>query len=178
MVVDCQAPVARVILLGASNLRLISATLIATTRMAFSGPVEIFMANGFGRSYGVRSSIPFRSLPGIDECGLWEAVQRDNSLPTFALITDVGNDLVYGRKPDRVIEWVTNCVARLQAMDARMVTTELPNASIESLGVVRYKFFRRIFSRNATSLWPRCASMPKRRTSGYDNLPSHAIAKC
>ena len=142
---NTQPPVARVVLLGASNLRLVSAKLIATARTALGGPLEVFIASGFGRSYGLRSAIPWRSLPGILECGLWQSLEEPSTLPTFAFVTDVGNDLVYSRTPEQLMQWVTTCVDRLQRCEAQMVFTSLPLHSIHGLSIGRYKIFQRIF---------------------------------
>ena len=87
-------------LLGASNLRLVLPVLIDDLRRAAGGPVEVLAACGHGRSYGRRSRLLFiRHLPGITRCGLWAALERRPPLPTIALLTDVGNDLVSGVSP-------------------------------------------------------------------------------
>ena len=140
-----QPPVARFVLLGASNLRLVAATLIANARASWGGPIDVFLASGFGRSYGCRSSIPLRSLPGILECGLWTAIESQPKLPTFALITDVGNDLIYGRTPIHMIDWVESCLIKLNRESAQTVITQLPIHSVRALSVRRYKIFSKIF---------------------------------
>ena len=81
---------------------------------------------GLGRSYGQRSTVLGRSLPGITECGLWPALQHGSG-PVHALITDVGNDVIYGVPVDRIVAWGSTCVDRLHAA-RRMVT--LPLVSI------------------------------------------------
>lgn len=139
------APVARLVLLGASNLRLGLHTLLKLALPQFGGRIEVYVAHGFGRSYGQRSSIPYRELPGILECGLWEELARQPSLPTFALITDVGNDLLYDVAPEQLIEWVEECARRLRALNAKIVVTELPIASILGVTSLRFKIFRTIF---------------------------------
>lgn len=137
--------VARVVLLGASNLRLGLHTLLREALPLFGGRVDICVAHGFGRSYGQPSSIPYRELPSILDCRLWEDLARRPSLPTFALITDVGNDLIYGASPSQLMQWVEKCAARLRTLDANLVVTELPVASILGMTSLRYKFFRTIF---------------------------------
>ena len=91
----------RVVLLGASNLTRGISTAVETTRRAVGGPAEYFIAMGHGRSYGARSRVMGRGLPGITECGLWGALGDDHS-PTYALLTDVGNDVAYGASVDTI----------------------------------------------------------------------------
>lgn len=138
-------PVARLVLLGASNLRLGLSTLLRAALARLGGPVEVFVAHGFGRSYNWKSSIPWRKLPGILPCGLWEDVRKRPSLPTFALVTDVGNDLLYGAGAQQLVDWATECIARLEQLEAQIVVTELPIESILATSNVRFQIFRTIF---------------------------------
>lgn len=138
-------PTARVVLLGASNLRLGLSIIMRLALARLGGPLEFYVAHGFGRSYGMWSNIPWRALPGITQCDLWCDVERSPSLPTFAMLTDVGNDLLYGVSPEQLIAWVDECVGRLATFDSKIVVTELPISSILATSVLRYKIFRTIF---------------------------------
>ncbi len=84
-----------VVLLGASNLTRGISTVVGMARGIVGEPSEFLIAMGHGRSYGQRSSVLGRSLPGITQCGLWEALRHARG-PTSALITDIGNDVIYG----------------------------------------------------------------------------------
>jgi hypothetical protein len=66
-------------------------------------------------------------------------------LQTAALVTDVGNDLVYGVPLDQILEWVARCLDRLADAGASTIVTELPLANFENLSVARFRFFQRIF---------------------------------
>ncbi|MCO6046814.1 hypothetical protein NG895_23190 [Aeoliella sp. ICT_H6.2] len=66
-------------------------------------------------------------------------------MPTFALVTDVGNDLLYGAEAQQIVDWVTECIARLEQFNARIVVTELPIESILATSNVRFQIFRTIF---------------------------------
>ncbi|MHB8971176.1 MAG: hypothetical protein ACYC3X_17540 [Pirellulaceae bacterium] len=120
----------RVILLGASNVTQGLATVIATACQAWGAPLDILAAIGHGRSYGATSSVLGRSLPGILQCGLWEELQNRPPLPTAALVTDIGNDLLYGRDVHVILRWLETCLERLQPVVDRLVVTRLPLASI------------------------------------------------
>lgn len=138
-------PVARVVLLGASNLRLSRLLVLRLILERLAGPINFFVADGFGRSYGNWSSIPGRALPGIKECELWTDLRRSPSLPTFAMLTDVGNDLLYGASPHELTSWVAECISSLRALDANIIVTELPISSILATSSLRFKIFRTIF---------------------------------
>lgn len=132
-------------LLGASNLARDLPRVLAIAR-GLLGPApreDVFVAAGHGRSYGTWSRVVFRGLPGIAECGLWERLERSSpGLPTRALLTDVGNDLLYGVAPERIAGWVEACLARLDTLGARTVLTLLPLESIRRLGPVRFQILR------------------------------------
>lgn len=146
-------PTRRVILLGASNLTRSFATIVNVARRTWDEPIEIMAAMGHGRSYGQDSTIFGRKIPGIFPCALWQDLQRRPPLRTAALVTDIGNDLLYGVPPERVLEWVALCLDRLAEAGASTVVTQLPIDSVEQLGNVRYRFFRRVlFPRSALTL--------------------------
>ncbi|MHC4948701.1 MAG: hypothetical protein ACYTG1_10620 [Planctomycetota bacterium] len=116
----------RLVLLGASNVTRGLSTVVETARRVAGGPVEIVAALGHGRSYGMTSRVLARTLPAILECGLWPALDAAPPAPsTRALVTDVGNDLVYGAGVETIIEWIDACLARLAAHGAE-TTLALP----------------------------------------------------
>jgi len=129
-----RAPALRAVLLGASNLRVALPLVVDLLRRRAGGPVEALAACGHGRSYGTWSRFLFvRRLPGIAGCGLWPALEARPPLPTLALLTDVGNDLVYGADVDAIARWVEVCLDRLARQQARVVLTLLPLARLERL---------------------------------------------
>lgn len=134
----------RFILLGASNVTLAFPRLWRGLRRAASEPIEVFAAHGHGRSFGNWSRVGPRALPGIVSCGLWDdlAAQSAGAQPPRAIVTDIGNDLLYGIEPDLIAEWIATCLARLTAMSARIVMTQLPLVSAMRLGRTRFQFFR------------------------------------
>lgn len=141
----------RIILLGASNVTLSFPRLVRGLRRAFADPLELFAAHGHGRSFGIWNRIGPRELPGIVPCRLWDdlASQPTSDEPPRTLITDIGNDLMYGIEPDQIAAWVATCLERLRAMRARIVLTQLPLASARTLGRARFQFFRKLFFPNS-----------------------------
>lgn len=138
---------ARVIVLGASNVSRGLARFAAVARDRAGRPVDLVVAAGHGRSYGVNSRVAMRRLPSILGCGLWRALERDQAAaaPPLALLTDIGNDLLYGFPAPAVADWVGECLRRLGEHGARVAVTRLPLVSVLGVGPVRYRVFRTCF---------------------------------
>jgi hypothetical protein len=103
------------------------------------------VAMGHGRSYGQDSWFLGRKISGIFPCALWQDLQNRPHLPTSALVTDIGNDLLFGIPPDELLKWVEGCLDRLAEAGATTIVTQMPVGSIERLGERRFQFFRRLF---------------------------------
>jgi hypothetical protein len=142
-------PARRLILLGASNLTRAIATVLETARQLWGGPLDVLAALGNGRSYGLRKAWLWRELPGIAGCGLWEAWDRGPPAPAAALVTDIGNDLLYEVPVPEIMGWVEGCVDRLQRADARVVMTALPLCNVARVSPHTYALMR-------SALFPRC----------------------
>ena len=134
---------------GASNLTRGFHAIVATARSVWGPDVEVLAALGHGRSYGGPSTFLVRGLPGILQSGLWRELESHPPAPTRALVTDVGNDIMYGYPPAQILEWVDECVARLQRFTPDVVVTGLPHAAVAGLPPARYLLFRSVF-------FPRC----------------------
>ncbi|MBQ18403.1 MAG: hypothetical protein CMJ65_14900 [Planctomycetaceae bacterium] len=141
----------RVILIGASNVTMAFPRLVNGLGTAFDSPLEIWGAHGHGRSYGTWSKVLGRALPGISNCRLWKewSVAESDPRPR-ALLTDIGNDVLYGHESPQIIDWIESCLQRLRSMQAKIVMTRLPLASLQRLSRLRFTVARRI-------LFPRCA---------------------
>lgn len=137
-------PMRRVVLLGASNLVRGISTVVAVAQKFWGQPLDVLAAHGHGRSYGMQSRVLMRGLPGITSCGLWTALGQRPAAATAALVTDIGNDILYGAGVDQIAAWVDQCLAKLRPVSQRIVVTELPIASLEKLGPRRFAFMRRV----------------------------------
>ena len=104
----------RVVLLGASNLSISARQILSLIRAGFGGEsLDVLFVAGHGRSYGLRTRVAGRGLPPIVGCGVWDALRDDPcSGRTRVLVTDVGNDLLYGVRPAVLIGWVATCLDR------------------------------------------------------------------
>jgi hypothetical protein len=138
------AEVGRIVALGASNLTRGFHTLVSTARGTWGPGVEVLAALGHGRSYGAPSRLVFRTLPGILESGLWRELESRPRLPTRALVTDVGNDILYGFSAGQVLAWVGEALGRLARFTNDIVVTDLPLARIRRLSRPEFLFFRSI----------------------------------
>lgn len=131
-----------VVLLGASNLARGVSTVVDTARQICVGPVDIYTALGHGRSYGQSSSVLGRRLPGILQSGIWSDLAAREHQQVLALVTDIGNDLLFGAPVETIAGWVEECLERLAALDAKIVVTSLPIETLNKLTVARFRLFR------------------------------------
>lgn len=145
LAVAAAPPPARVVVLGASNLARDPVGILSAAAASAGAPLEVLAAWGRGRSYGQTSSFFGRRLPGILQSGLWDVLRRLPVEPVRALVTDVGNDLVYGVPPAIVAGWIETVLRRLHAAGARTSLTALPLESIARLSPARYALLRWAF---------------------------------
>ena len=139
------AAVARVVALGASNLTRGFQAVVAASRAAWGPGVEMVAALGHGRSYGAASRLlAARTLPGILQSGLWRQLESRPAVPTRGLITDVGNDILYGHSTQQTLSWVEEALGRLQSFTEDIVLTDLPLASIRRLSRAKFLVLRSI----------------------------------
>jgi hypothetical protein len=134
----------RVVALGASNLTRGFQTVVSTARTVWGPDVEVLAALGHGRSYGAPSRFIARTLPGILKSGLWTELEQRPQRATRGLITDVGNDILYGFSAERTLSWVEETLVRLRGLTQDLVLTDLPLASVRRLSNVRFLAFRSV----------------------------------
>ncbi|MBK8097109.1 MAG: SGNH/GDSL hydrolase family protein [Planctomycetes bacterium] len=134
----------RLIALGASNLTRGFLTALDVARGDAAGPLQVFAALGRGRSYGLRSSLLGRGLPGIRDCGLWRALPTPSPATTTALVMDVGNDILYGVEPAQILAWIDEALTALRPHACRRIVAGLPMHVIAALGPLRYLAVRSV----------------------------------
>lgn len=135
------APRARLLLLGASNVRRALPELVREARWRIEGPLEIVVSHGSGRSYLGPSRLLGRGLDAIAPADFW-SFESGLALPETALVADAGNDLAYGSRPEPVAAAIERVVARLTGRGARVVVVGLPLASLARVGPVRFHVAR------------------------------------
>ena len=132
----------RVIALGASNLTRGLRTVVSMSRVAWGADTEVFATLGLGRSYGAAHTLLVRRLPGILQSGLWRALDEAPDVPSIGIISDVGNDILYGVAPEQILEWVGEAVTRLQRHTDRIALAGLPTPGINHLNEWWFRLMR------------------------------------
>jgi hypothetical protein len=164
----------RVVALGASNLTRGLQSVVAAARDEFGPDVDVVAALGHGRSYGADSWFVGRRLPGILQCGLWRALDEWPPAPTRAVVSDVGNDILYGFAPSQILAWVREAVDRLQRHTSDITLAGLPSAGISRISPLKFAIMR-------TILFPPCrlslADVSERAASVEDGLRALAAAR-
>lgn len=135
----------QVLLFGASNLTLGWNAVIAELVRRWQTPLNINVCLGMGRSWIGPSRVFWRVLPGITECGLWQHLPKPSSR-VAVMMTDIGNDIVYGYPPGQIFDSVRLCLDRILnwAPDCEIVMTRLPIPSIQTLTPMRFRIMRLI----------------------------------
>jgi len=140
-----------VVAIGASNLSRGLSRLVTVANQWANGPVDLAVAAGHGRSFGANSRVWNRRLPSVLGCGLWRSLDRllaDNTAadrPRVAVVTDIGNDLLYGFSVEQLAGWVEETLVRLRQRGFRVAITRLPLASVAGVGSFRYRLLKTLF---------------------------------
>ena len=136
--------IGRVVALGASNLTRGFQTVVSTARRTWGPNVEVLAALGHGRSYGAPSRLIVRTLPGILQSDLWYQLSSLPPAVTLGLVTDIGNDILYGFSATQTLAWAEEAVDRLQQFTKDVVLTDLPLVSIRRLSNAKFLLFRSV----------------------------------
>ena len=141
------------ILLGASNL---SRGCFAFARhmkvCLYPRKVEVLIASGPGRAYCASGGLLNVSYPPIYVSDIFE-VARDKSESGYrvvALVTDIGNDIMYGVSTEKIIETVQQVFSRLQSINAEIFYTTLPGAFEKGDHPVRFCILRSLLFPHST----------------------------
>jgi hypothetical protein len=135
------------VLLGASNL---SRGCFAFARhlKACLHPhsVEVLIASGPGRGYYASGGLLNVVYPPIYSSDIFEVAQNKSESGTrvIALVTDIGNDIMYDVPTERLIETIQQIFARLQSMNAEIFYTTLPAAFEKKVHPVWFYILRSV----------------------------------
>lgn len=154
------------VLLGASNLaRGYGALSHYLTRNLAPQPVRILAAMGPGRGYGCQGGMLNISYPPIVDSPLFQRArkQAESGSRVVALVTDIGNDLLYGMEPDRLIATVEDVFQRLLDLNARIFVTSLPVFFEQEVSPMVYYSIR-------TLLYPKSSVSQENAVSGVRRI--------
>lgn len=114
-----------------------------------SRPFDLILVCGHGRSYGHRNRVLGWSLPGIIEAEWSYRWLQPDDARHYAVVTDIGNDLMYDSGPSQLFDWVRIAIDQLtlnRRFDtSRMIITGLPIERARAIGALQFKIFQKIF---------------------------------
>ena len=119
------------VFLGASNLSRGCFALARHMKVClYPRKVEVLIASGPGRAYCAPGGLLNISYPPIYTSDIFDVAheKRESGYRVVALVTDIGNDIMYGVPAEQVIETVQQIFGKLEAMDAEIFYTTLPVA--------------------------------------------------
>ncbi|MDA1013481.1 MAG: hypothetical protein O3A00_03385 [Planctomycetota bacterium] len=133
-----------VVLLGASNVSISMRRILGLLQAGLTGTIDVWAACGFGRSYGIESKFLANRYTGITKCEMWEPLLATKPDRCVAMITDVGNDLLYGVDVDTIIEWAEWCLQKLAGLKTEVVISLPPIERVEQLSPWQFAIAQRI----------------------------------
>ncbi len=87
--------------------------------------IEFLNALGPGRGFCAKGGMFNFIYPPIQDCQVIEAVDKKTKNPRVVLITDLGNDLMYGVTPDALIECLDTLIDRMLKWNADIFLTSI-----------------------------------------------------
>ncbi len=139
---------ASIILLGASNL---SRGYYSLTRCIKNNlepcSVDFFNALGPGRAYCASGGVFNVAYPPIGASLVFPTVKDRSDKPSrkIALLTDLGNDIMYGIPAEKIIEEIKRILGQLEALDADALITPIPATLLSQLTPSRFRILKAIF---------------------------------
>jgi hypothetical protein len=153
------------------------AVAVATARAVLGTSVDAYVAAGLGRSYGLRSRVAAREITSIRASHLWDILRRgDSQQPTYALVTDVGNDIFYGQNVETITGWVDGALATLASLGARTTLVQLPLASVLDVRWAQIQLLEKIYAGGRKIDVPQAQADARRLAVGLTELAArHGI---
>jgi hypothetical protein len=138
--------------MGASNLaRGYSALANCLVRSLAPNPVEILHAMGPGRGYSAEGGIFNIRYPSIGSSGILKSAsaQREKYHRVIALITDIGNDIMYGVPVSEIIACLRDLLEKLAAIDADVFVHPIPLDFSKDVSKRQFRLLRSVFYPNS-----------------------------
>ncbi len=134
----------RFVVLGASNIRRARLPLAKIFLENFSGPVDVVLVGGHGRSFVKTSRVLGWQLPAVCDSKWREQILRYPAGRSHAIVTDVGNDLFYRRSIPEILGSVELSIHRIGSID-RGVVVGPPMERLRYLRPSQFQFLRSLF---------------------------------
>lgn len=133
-----------ILILGASNVRRHRLHLVRWLSRRLPSPWHLILVAGHGRSYGRRNRVMGWRLPAIQDAAWVEPWRKLPVARRFALVCDVGNDLMYGSDAEELASWVLESAHRIGVCD-QLTLAGLPIERAEMLVPWQFELFKRCF---------------------------------
>lgn len=140
------------VLMGASNLaRGYSALTKCLVRCLAPHPIEILHAMGPGRGYCARGGIFNITYPPIRSSGILRSARgrAQRARKVIALITDIGNDIMYDVPVSDLISCLDDLFQELDAIGAEIFVHPIPLDFSEDFSERQFRILRSIFYPNS-----------------------------
>lgn len=134
--------------MGASNLaRGFQALTDCLVDSLAPNPVEILHALGPGRGYSAEGGIFNILYPSIGSSGILKSAsaQREKFHRVIALITDIGNDIMYGVPASEITACLRVLLEKLDAIDADVFVHPIPLDFSKDVSKSQFRLLRSIF---------------------------------
>ena len=134
--------------MGASNLaRGYSALVNCLIHCLRPHPVEVLHAMGPGRGYCAKGGVFNVVYPPIGVSGILNAAgeRAQNARQVTALITDIGNDIMYNVPTVEIISCLRSLMQELDAMEAEVFVNPIPLVIEEDVSEFQFRILRAVF---------------------------------
>jgi hypothetical protein len=136
------------VLMGASNLaRGYGALAHCLVRCLAPDPVEILHAMGPGRGYCAEGGVFNVRYPAIGASEILESASEraEKACRVTALITDIGNDIMYGVPADEITACLATLLQKLNAFGAEVFVHPIPLDFSEDVSKRQFRILKSIF---------------------------------
>lgn len=133
------------VLLGASNLSLGWFALARHMQACLHPrPMEFMVAAGPGRAYRASGGLLNIVYPPVQSSEIFEAARRksESGYRVIALVTDIGNDIMYGVSAEQLIGTIQQVFDQLRSVHADIFFTTLPAAFERGIHPIRFYILR------------------------------------
>jgi hypothetical protein len=134
------------LLLGASNLARANKGFVNyLERCLHPRPIHFLNALGPGRGYCVPGGILNIVYPPIGDCGILDAARIAKSSHVIALVTDIGNDIMYDIPAGQIIDKLDKLFGDLRRLDADILATIIPQFLENEMDAYQFRCLRTVF---------------------------------
>jgi len=133
------------LLIGASNVTRGLGVLVEEVLARSQTPWRFVVAAGHGRALAVGSRFLFRGLPALEQCGAWDEISRCRlDSRSRLLVSDLGNDIVYGVAAGRVAEALDRLLGSVAQRFGAGLVLGLPLKTLSRFSERRLRWWKQV----------------------------------